>query len=139
MGDPYSLLRPLEFSVPHTSYASLLLYSVYAGRLKHSISNNVEIHGFVVDHALKDSFKPAVDVMDRIIDLEECLWDVKIWMGSNRLKMSDAKTEFLLCGSRQQMLKCITSSLMVYDTTVEISQVIKYLGIWDDINVPFKY
>ena len=131
-GDHLSSVRPLDFSVPQGSCADPLLYSVYASMLKYSIPGNTGIHSFADNNTLKDSFKPAVHDMNKIISLQECLWDVKIWMDANRLKMNDVKTEFLLCGSRQQIPKCITSLLMVKDITVEISQVIKYLSIWVD-------
>ena len=48
-------------------------------------------------------------------------------------------TEPLPCGSRQQIPKCIISSLRVNDIAVEKSQVIKYLGIWVDRNLFFKH
>ena len=116
-----------------------VLYSLYASTLKYSITDNIGIHGFADDHALEYSFKQAVDEIEKIIGLEEHLQDVKIWMDLNRLKINDAKTEFLLCGSRQQIPRCITSSLRVNNMTVKISQVIKYLGIWVDKNLSFKH
>ena len=84
----------------------------------YSMPDNIGVHGFVDDHALKDSFKPVIDEIDKIIGLEECLWDFKIWMDSNRLKTNEAGIEFLLCSSRQQIPKCITSSLRVYAIVV---------------------
>ena len=41
--------------------------------LKYRIPDNIGLHGFADDHTHKDSFKPAIDQMDKIIGLAECL------------------------------------------------------------------
>ena len=59
-------------------------------------------------------------------------------MDSNRLKMNDAKTEFIYFGSPKQLQKCLVSSITVNNTTVNRASVIKYLGIDMDQHLTFK-
>ena len=41
-----------------------------------------------------------------IFSLEQCHINIKAWMESNRLRMNDGKTEYILFGSRSQLTKC---------------------------------
>ena len=73
---------------------------------KRRLSSN--LHGFADDHVMKKSFKIMNDnsnELKTIRDLEECISQVKVWMNHNRLKMNGEKTEFIICGSRQQLKK----------------------------------
>ena len=42
----------------------------------------------------------AADAFER---LKLCLDDVKLWLGSNKLKLNAAKTEFIIFGSKTQL------------------------------------
>ena len=61
-------------------------------------------------------------------------------MDENRLQMNSAKTEFILIGSRQQLVKCQTNNILVNDETVQRSSCIKYLGaLADEIIIQTAY
>ena len=64
---------------------------------------------------------------------------VKEWMDENCLKMNSGKTEAIIFGSRQQISKTITKSMCINGRNIEISDCIKYLGIWTDQHLTFKY
>jgi hypothetical protein len=59
-------------------------------------------------------------------------------MSSNRLKMNDGKTEFILCGNKAQLNKCHINTLTVGDDIIAVSKNIKYLGINIDSVLSFK-
>ena len=40
-----------------------------------------------------------------ITTIESCITSIKHWMDGNRLKMNSAKTDFILIGSRQQLVQ----------------------------------
>ena len=50
-------------------------------------------------------------------------------MNVNRLKMNNNKTKFILFGSKPQLNKCITKTLNVDNTEIELADKIKYLGV----------
>ena len=53
-------------------------------------------------------------------------------MSPNRLMMNEEKAKLILFGYYSQLKKCATRSLKVGQTSVEKSDVIKYLGMWID-------
>ena len=59
-------------------------------------------------------------------------------MDGNRLRMNSAKTDFILIGSRQQLVKCKTTSILVSDEIIQRSPIIKYLGALIDERLSFK-
>ena len=52
--------------------------------------------------------------------------------------MNNAKTEFILFGSRQQLRKCTTKSLSANGEDILCSNCIKYLGTWMDQELSFR-
>ena len=59
-------------------------------------------------------------------------------MDENRLRMNSAKTYFIFIGSRQQLVKCKTTSILASDMIVQRSPIIKYLGALIDERLSFK-
>ena len=118
--DAHSTEKPLLFSVPQGSVAGLVLYNAYASTLKEVVSSSIELHGFADDHMIKDTFKPNVDQESRVIQtLEQCTSDIKDWLDVNWLLMNSAKTEFLLVGSRKQLLNCVSTEINVNGEVVK--------------------
>ena len=59
-------------------------------------------------------------------------------MLTNKLKLNDGKTEFLLIGTRQQLVKVNASTLCVGETSVTCTSVLKTLGCWLDSQFKFE-
>ena len=59
-------------------------------------------------------------------------------MDHSGLRMNNAKTEFILFGSRQQLRKCTTKSLSANGKEISCSDFIKYLGTWMDQELSFR-
>ena len=52
IGDVYSNLKELKFSVPQGSCTGLSLFNAYSSTLVNCIPNNINISGFADDHSL---------------------------------------------------------------------------------------
>ena len=53
-----------------------------------------------------------------IQELEQCALIINNWMNENKLKMNASKTEFIMFGSRQQLDKCVTSSINIANDNI---------------------
>ena len=119
--------KELKFLVPQGSCAGPVLYSAYASTLQEVVP--LDLHGYADDHGLKTNFFPVPECEAKAIaDTEKCLTDIKTWMDHNQLRMNNAKTEFILFGSRQQLKMCLTKNLSANGEEISQSKGIKYLG-----------
>ena len=50
----------------------------------------------------------------------DCIRDLQDWLVRNRLKLHDDKTEFLLIGTRQQLMKVNSSRITVGNEAIEV-------------------
>ena len=59
---------------------------------------DIGLYGFADDHAVKKEFTPTKedDESQCLSSLEQCLISIKAWMDNNRLRMNNAKTEFII-------------------------------------------
>ena len=118
-----------------------VLYNAYASTLQNVVQSPIKLYGFADDHAIRDSFMPD-NIPDSetyvIATIESCITSIKHWMDRNRLKMNSAKTDFILIGSRQQLVKCKTTSILANGEMVQRSSIIKYLGALIDERLSFK-
>ena len=140
VGESYSSRKQLDFSVPQGSCAGPTLYSTYASTVAEIIPQHMDIHGYADDHAIKTSFKAGdtVSELTALSSMEETLTNIRDWMNMNKLKMNDSKTEFIMFGSRQQLLKLTSTSIYVNNCQVEMSNSVKYLGVQLDMNLNLK-
>ena len=144
----YSKPISLEYSVPHGSCLGPVAYLLYASSMEEVIAspephtpapNNpenrsptvekIDLHGYADDHAIKKKFELICDketVTTKL--LSDCLTRKKLWMDLNRLKMNNAKTEYIQFGSRQQLAMCTCDCIDVNGIMISRSDFIKYLG-----------
>ena len=158
MGKVYSKNYELECSVPKGSCAGPILYMVYASTFQEVIENpllsvlthgqrgshrnpaKTDLHGFVDDHALKNSFQAKSQVAEQtsIKLLENTAIDVKSWMDENQLCMNNGKTEFIMFGSHQMLQLCTMNSIHINGSNIAKSEVIRYLRAWLDQSLQLK-
>ena len=79
-----------------------------------------------------------IDSESYVITIESCIKSIKHWMDRNRLKMNSAKTDFILIGSRQQLVKCKMTSISANDEIVQRSPIIKYLDALIDERLSYQ-
>ena len=91
VGKAYSEPKHLPFSVPQGSCAGPVLYLLYASTMQEEIEQNIDLHGYADDHALKIKFLPTKNETIAISTLEKCSRQIKNWMDGNRLKMNTSK------------------------------------------------
>ena len=86
--------------MPQGSCGEPTYYSAYASTLQECIPDDLELelHGFVDDHAYKKSFaaKSRTDETKTMGELVNCVSRIKNWMDGNRFKINDSKTEFIM-------------------------------------------
>ena len=65
--------------------------------------------------------------------MEACIRDVRLWMLQDKLKINDAKTEFLLIGTSPQLEKVDIDSLKIGDSVITPSKdAVRNLRSWFD-------
>ena len=106
----YSIDKQLECSVPQSSVAGPLLYTVYACMIESVLEDGnqtedtllssqrkkPDLHGFADDRAMKSTFKTSDRQAEEVSNLELNASNIKGWMNCNRLKMNNGKTEFII-------------------------------------------
>ena len=76
--------------------------------------------------------------MNTIVRLEDTLANTKDWMDAVKLKMNPDKTEFIYFSHKQQLNKCLISSIHVTSDVIKCTECIRYLGGFLDANLSFK-
>ncbi|KXJ18896.1 putative RNA-directed DNA polymerase from transposon X-element [Exaiptasia diaphana] len=128
----------LSSGVPQGSCLGPLLFIMYASRLFHVVEKHLpSVQGYADDTQLYLSFRPTSTLsQDQAIRaMEDCIADVRAWMGHNMLMLNDSKTEFLIIGSRQQLAKISMGSVQVGDSEIVSTSSVRNLGAWFDKNM----
>ena len=110
----------LPFGVPQGSCLGPVLFTQYASSLFSIFSNRaVSAHAYTDDHQLYMAFSPNLESQNQAVScMESCLDDVKSWMISNKLKMNDSKTEFIIISSHQQLAKIDLTRIRVGESSI---------------------
>ena len=125
----------LRFGVPQGSCLGPLLFVVYASKLFEIVQDHLpNAHCFADDTQLYLSFDPngPTDQAMALEAMERCISDLRKWMYRDKLKINDDKTEFLVIGSRQQLLKIHHCSVRVDTIDIKPVKVARNLGAWFD-------
>ncbi|EDO49730.1 predicted protein [Nematostella vectensis] len=65
--------------------------------------------------------------------MQNCIADVRLWARKNSsLMLNDKKTEFMIIGTRQQLLKVNIAGISVGDDVIMKSTPVRNLGSWFD-------
>ena len=119
----------LPYGVPQGSCLGPLLCTIYSSKLFKVIQYHLpEAHAYADDTPLYLSFSPdtATNQTDAVIVTERCISDIRTRMLTDKLKLNDDKTEFMLIGTKQQLSKVNIDCLTVGRMTL-------LLSLWQEI------
>ena len=136
----YSKELNLKYGVPQGSCSGANNFVAYCAPIEDIVKEPVSINGYADDHSLRHTFNPnsSVDESQCVRDLQISVQDIAKWMTSMQLKLNCDKTELILFGSRQQLLKCKTREMELDGNLISMSQYVRYLGGGLDSTLSFK-
>jgi len=110
-----------------------LLFTIYSSKLFEVIKYHLpQAHAHADNTQLCLSFSPdsATNQADAVAAMERCILDICTWMLTDKLKLNDDKTEFMLIGTKQQLSKVYIDTLTVGNIDVAPVTVARNLGPW---------
>ena len=97
------------------------MFTIYTSKLFDIIAKHLlSAHSFADDTQLYVSFSPKEEdgQSSAILATERCIIDIKKWMAEDKLLLNDAKTEFLVIGTRQQLSMIDINSIKIGDADI---------------------
>ena len=124
-----SKIVKIDFSVPQSSILGPILFNCYASTLMEIIPESKDsfLSGYADDHAIIHSLNPEDNNIKQKI--ENDIGKIKIWMGENHLKMNNAKTEFIILGTTNNLRKNTLDNIKIGYTKIHQTSKIKFLGV----------
>ena len=127
----------LPFGVPQGSCLGPLLFVVYDSKLLEIIQVHLpDAYCFADDTQLYLSFNPnnPTDQTEAVCAIDRCISNIRKWIYQDKLKINDDKSEFIIIGSRQQLLKINTCTVRVGTTDIKPVSEVRNRGSWFDCN-----
>ena len=131
----------LLYGVPQGSVGGPLLFSVYLQPISTIIKNhNIRYHCYADDIQLFVSVPPSSDaIAEAMKSIETCICAMTDWMNSNSLKMNESKTEFMILGSKNSLMKANHNQLVLHvgNQAILPASRVRNLGVIFDSNMSF--
>ena len=131
----------LHYGVPQGSCLGPLLFTIYSSKLFQIIRKNLpNVHAYADDTQLYIAFstKEAAGQSQATEAIERCIDDIRTWMLTDKLKINDDKTEFMIIGTRQQLSKISPCHLTIGNTVVAPVAAARNLGSWMDTSLTLQ-
>ena len=98
--------------------------------------NDNFLSGYADDHAIIHSFNP--DNYNIKQKIENDIGKIKTWMEENHLKMNNAKTEFIVLGTSNNLRKKTLDKIETGKTKIHWTSKNKFLGVHLDEKLNLK-
>ena len=95
-------------------------------------SHGISVHCYADDTQLYASFRPGQTENAVLKKMEQCIVELREWMDSNKLKLNDSKTEFVIFGSAARLSKVTTESISIGDERIPASSSVRNIGAYMD-------
>ena len=108
---------------------------IYASKLFDVIKLHLPTaHGYAGDTQLFVSFSPnkSTAQFEAVTAIQLCVDDIRNCMTNDKLLLNDAKTAFLMIGTKQQLAKVNIDHILIGDCVIRPKGVVKNLGTWLD-------
>jgi hypothetical protein len=123
--------------VPQGSVLGPVLFSIYISDLTTILSKYNIGHVSYADDLQLFTPTPPLEIATTLNKIENCISEIKIWLNFNSLVLNDSKTEFIIFGTRAQLLKVPMIQLRVGDISIQRSEVVRNLGVLFDSHLTF--
>ena len=128
----------LNCGVPQGSCMGPVLFTLYVSSLFNNISQHLpSVHGYADDTEIYLSFGSCsiYSEINAVSVIEKCIDDVRSWFIGNLLMINDAKTDFLIIGTPQQLEKASIESINIEYTVLKHLESVRNLGSWFDAHM----
>ena len=128
----------IDFSVPQGNILGPILFNCYASTLMEIIPERKDslLSGYAHGHAIIHSFSPDNNNIKQKI--ENDIGKIKTWMEESQLKMNDAKTEFIVLGTANNLEKNTLDNIEIGITKIHQPSKIKFLEVLLDEKLSLK-
>ena len=135
VGDIKSSTAQFDCGVPQGSVLGPILFSIYVAPLADiAKQHGISAHFYADDTQLYVPFDPNdhdSEISARV-RLEACIVDMANWMITNKLKLNDCKSEFLIISSKFHKNLIHTSSIVIGQEQISNSSSVRNLGVTFD-------
>jgi len=98
---------------------------------------NVLYHCYADKIQLYCAAEGSEDLAAKLSSINECIDELKSWMGCNMLKLNSEKTEFVIFASKKSLGRNMTPSLPWHLRDINISSYVRSLGVIFDSTLSF--
>ena len=139
-GNVESVLYAVNSSVPQGSVLGPLEFVAYTEDVVDIMHQHQLRHHIYADDMQLYAHSTLKDVHSMLLQLQNCIIDVREWCTSRRLQLNDAKTELTWFGSRASLTKLASSdcSLLVGGNIIKPSTTVRDLGVLLDSELSLK-